>query len=306
METRPARRRRGRRPGRLRRRRDAAPSSPSRAATPRPLRAPARAPSRRPRRPGYIGATPGHRRRRSTIEVARAAGRASSSARRPSCCGPSRTSAPSPTSGRRTRPLKGLWGEPTVVNNVETLAAVPWIVANGAGAFAAIGDADAPGTTLVQVTGAVEQAGHRRGAHWARRCATCSTVGGGAKGTLKAVLVGGPAGGFLPADALDTPLTPARSPRRARIVGSGTIAGRRPDDLHRRAGHAPDALPDRRGVRQDHPLPHRHAPPGRAGRAASHRPARGPTDAAARWPTSRRTSATARCAAWSHGASTRC
>ncbi len=54
---------------------------------------------------------------------------------------------------------RGLWGEPTVVNNVETLAAVPWIVANGASAYAAIGGPDAPGTTLVQLSGAVKRPG---------------------------------------------------------------------------------------------------------------------------------------------------
>ena len=50
---------------------------------------------------------------------------------------------------------EGLWGKPTVVNNVKTLAAVPWIVANGAGAYTSLGSAETPGTTLVQLGGAV-------------------------------------------------------------------------------------------------------------------------------------------------------
>src|SRR6186997_743343 len=54
---------------------------------------------------------------------------------------------------------KGLWGRPTVVNNVETLALVPWIVANGSAAFTDIGDSGQPGTTLIQVTGAVDKPG---------------------------------------------------------------------------------------------------------------------------------------------------
>ncbi len=54
---------------------------------------------------------------------------------------------------------KGLYGRPTVVNNVETLSFVPWIVANGSAAFAEIGDDDFPGTTLVQITGAVSKPG---------------------------------------------------------------------------------------------------------------------------------------------------
>ena len=47
----------------------------------------------------------------------------------------------------------GLFGRPTVVNNVQTLAAVPWIVRQGGAAFAAIGDPGAPGTVLVQLRG---------------------------------------------------------------------------------------------------------------------------------------------------------
>ena len=54
---------------------------------------------------------------------------------------------------------KGLYGRPTVVNNVETLALVPWIVVNGAKAFAEIGDDAHPGTTLIQITGAVDKPG---------------------------------------------------------------------------------------------------------------------------------------------------
>ena len=46
---------------------------------------------------------------------------------------------------------RGLFGMPTVVHNVQTLAAVPWIVRHGADAFAATGTADSPGTILVQV-----------------------------------------------------------------------------------------------------------------------------------------------------------
>src|SRR5665811_844936 len=53
----------------------------------------------------------------------------------------------------------GLFGAPTVVNDVLTLAAVPWILAHGPAAFAAIGDPAAPGTVLVQVAGAVEEPG---------------------------------------------------------------------------------------------------------------------------------------------------
>ncbi|MET0773548.1 MAG: NADH-ubiquinone oxidoreductase-F iron-sulfur binding region domain-containing protein [Candidatus Limnocylindrales bacterium] len=118
---------------------------------------------------------------------------------------------------------RGLWGEPTVVNNVETLAAVPWIVANGAGAYAAIGATDEPGTTLVQLSGAVKQPGVAEVPMGTTLREIIDKAGGGATGSLKAVLVGGPTGGFLPADALDTPLGHAELDAAGAILGSGTV-----------------------------------------------------------------------------------
>lgn len=118
---------------------------------------------------------------------------------------------------------RGLWGEPTVVNNVETLAAVPWIVANGAGAYAAIGASSEPGTTLVQLSGAVRTQGVAEVPMGTLLRDIIERVGGGAQGTLKAVLVGGPSGGFLPPDALDTPLGHAELDAAGAILGSGTL-----------------------------------------------------------------------------------
>jgi NADH-quinone oxidoreductase subunit F len=118
---------------------------------------------------------------------------------------------------------KGLWGHPTVVNNVETLAAVPWIVANGAGAYAAIGATDEPGTTLVQLSGAVKRPGVTEVPMGTPVRDIIEKAGGGATGKLKAVLVGGPTGGFLPADALDTPLGHTELDAVGAILGSGTL-----------------------------------------------------------------------------------
>ena len=89
--------------------------------------------------------------------------------------------------------VKGLWGEPTVVNNVATLASVPWIVTNGAGAFRKLGAADEPGTTLVHVTGAVKEPGILE-VPTGTPLKAIIKASGGATGTLKAVLVGGPVG----------------------------------------------------------------------------------------------------------------
>jgi NADH:ubiquinone oxidoreductase subunit F (NADH-binding) len=118
----------------------------------------------------------------------------------------------------------GLWGRPTVVNNVETLACVPWIVANGAKAFAEIGDERSPGTTLVQISGAVERPGIVEvpvGMTVRRLIDLAGGVRGGR--ALKAVLVGGPAGGFLPDAELDTPFESAAITERGAIWGSGAL-----------------------------------------------------------------------------------
>ena len=89
---------------------------------------------------------------------------------------------------------RGLFGMPTVVQNVQTLAAVPWIVVNGAAAYAKIGSKESPGTILVQVRGA-----ERNGVAEVPLGTPLRDVValGGAQGSgrkLKAVLVGGPSG----------------------------------------------------------------------------------------------------------------
>ena len=118
--------------------------------------------------------------------------------------------------------MKGLWGEPTVVNNVQTLAAVPWILANGPAAHRAIGAADAPGTALVQVSGAVRTPGVLE-VPMGTPLKQIVAAAGGATGELKAVLVGGPSGGFLPAGRLDLPYSHAALAEAGAIVGSGTV-----------------------------------------------------------------------------------
>ncbi|MFI5291960.1 MAG: NADH-ubiquinone oxidoreductase-F iron-sulfur binding region domain-containing protein [Candidatus Limnocylindrales bacterium] len=117
---------------------------------------------------------------------------------------------------------RGLWDEPTVVNNVATLAAVPWIVTNGAGAFRKLGAAEEPGTTLVHVSGAVKEPGILEVPTGTTLKAIIKAAGG-ATGTTKAILVGGPSGGFLPADALSTAYGRAALHEAGAIVGSGSI-----------------------------------------------------------------------------------
>jgi NADH:ubiquinone oxidoreductase subunit F (NADH-binding) len=118
---------------------------------------------------------------------------------------------------------RGLFGAPTAVNNVATLAAVPWLLTNGAATFRAIGAADFPGTVLVQLSGAVRRAGVAEVPTGTPVAVVVDKAGGGATGRLKAVLVGGPSGGFLPPEALDTAIAPATLEAAGAILGSGSL-----------------------------------------------------------------------------------
>lgn len=117
---------------------------------------------------------------------------------------------------------KGLWDRPTVVNSVATLAAVPWILKNGATAFAAIGSPEAPGTALVQLRGP-NGAGIAEVPMGTSLRDIANLVGGAGARSLKALIVGGPTGGFLPPEALDTPYTYAALREAGAHIGSGSI-----------------------------------------------------------------------------------
>ena len=121
--------------------------------------------------------------------------------------------------------VRGLDGHPTVVNNVETLAAIPWIVRHGAEAFTAAGRNGQAGTKLVQLAGSARQTGVAEVPLGTPLREILERVGGGmmAGSTLKALLVGGPAGGFLPESALDTPLDPAALGTAGACLGSGQL-----------------------------------------------------------------------------------
>ncbi len=118
---------------------------------------------------------------------------------------------------------RGLFQMPTVVHNVQTLATVPWIVRNGAEAFAATGAADSPGTILVQLrTPAGEGIAE---VPLGTPLRDVVSLGGKlpAGRSIKAILVGGPSGGLLPADLLDTPYTFDTLRAAGAHVGSGSV-----------------------------------------------------------------------------------
>ena len=118
---------------------------------------------------------------------------------------------------------EGLFGRPTVVNNVQTLAAVPWILREGPRAYAAIGSKASPGTILVQVRGPNGDGIAEVPTDTPLR-RLVELAGGLAAGhQLKALLVGGPSGGLLPADALDTPYEFDALRAAGAHVGSGSV-----------------------------------------------------------------------------------
>ncbi len=119
----------------------------------------------------------------------------------------------------------GLWGQPTVINNAETLCSVPYILANGAEAFAAIGTDDDKGTKIVSLSGAVRRAGVAEVAMGATLRFIIEEVGGGAPEgrALAAIAVGGPSSGILPASLVDTAIKPGFIHEAGVMLGAGGV-----------------------------------------------------------------------------------
>ena len=116
----------------------------------------------------------------------------------------------------------GLFGKPTVVNNVQTLATVPWIIRQGGAAFAATGVEDSPGTVLVQLRGPA--GGGIAEVPFGTPLRTLVNLAGGrGDRALKAILIGGPTGGLLPADAIDMPYAYGPLRDAGAHIGSGSV-----------------------------------------------------------------------------------
>lgn len=104
---------------------------------------------------------------------------------------------------------RGLHGRPTVVNNVETLSAVPWIVQHGGQAYAALGTADEPGTLLVCLSERFRRPGAYEVEIGTPLRHVVEDLGGGLRdgAALRALQIGGPLGGFLGPGDLDVRLS---------------------------------------------------------------------------------------------------
>ncbi len=119
---------------------------------------------------------------------------------------------------------RGLFGKPTVVNNVETLVNVQSIILEGGTAFAAIGTESSTGTKLFCLAGAVERPGVYEVPFGTSLRQLLDLAGGVRAGTgLRAVLLGGAAGSFITADQLDLPLTFEDVRAAGATLGSGVV-----------------------------------------------------------------------------------
>lgn len=118
---------------------------------------------------------------------------------------------------------KGLWGYPTTINNVETLVNIPAIISSGADAYAALGTEKAKGTKVFAVTGKIAKSGLVE-VPMGTPISTviydiCGGVPDGKK--IKAVQLGGPSGGCVPAHLLDTIIDYDAIIETGAIMGSG-------------------------------------------------------------------------------------
>ena len=119
---------------------------------------------------------------------------------------------------------KGLFGKPTVVNNVETLVNVPVILTMGAEAYKAIGTGGSTGPKLFCVSGTVRRPGVYELPFGATLRELLELAGGVPEGrTLRAVLLGGAAGAFVRGDELDIPLTFEGTRAAGATLGSGVV-----------------------------------------------------------------------------------
>jgi NADH:ubiquinone oxidoreductase subunit F (NADH-binding)/(2Fe-2S) ferredoxin len=117
----------------------------------------------------------------------------------------------------------GLWGQPTNLNNVESYANVPWIVNHGAEAFTAKGTATSKGTKIFSLTGKVVNGGLIEVPMGATLRQVIFAIGGGMLPgrEFKAVQLGGPSGGCLPASLLDEPIDFESLVAAGSMMGSG-------------------------------------------------------------------------------------
>jgi len=119
----------------------------------------------------------------------------------------------------------GLWGKPTLVSNVETYASVPWIVGHGAAEYVKFGTPSSPGTKVFALAGKVARGGLIEIPMGMTIGQIVMGIGGGIKNDrhFKAVQIGGPSGGCIPAAKADTPVDYEALIEIGAMMGSGGL-----------------------------------------------------------------------------------
>ncbi|MGC9454870.1 MAG: NADH-ubiquinone oxidoreductase-F iron-sulfur binding region domain-containing protein [Phycisphaerae bacterium] len=136
----------------------------------------------------------------------------------------------------RSRPpypsVSGLWGRPSVVNNVETLANVPTIVRKGPDWFSSMGTETSKGTKVFALTGKITNSGLIEVPMGMTLREIVEEIGGGHPDgkNLKAVQTGGPSGGVIPMDLLDVPVCYEKLLELGSMMGSGGMIVMDEDD----------------------------------------------------------------------------
>jgi len=128
--------------------------------------------------------------------------------------------------------IKGLWGKPTVINNVETLANIPIILHKGGQWYASIGTETSKGTKVFALTGKVINSGLIEVPMGTTLREIVYDIGGGIASNkkLKAIQTGGPSGGVIPGELLDTPVGYNSLQKLGSIMGSGGMIVMDEDD----------------------------------------------------------------------------
>ena len=190
-----------------------------------------------------------------------------------------RASAGRCASSRRCRRIAGLFGKPTVINNVITFASVPIILERGAEFYQDFGMGRSRGTLPMQLAGNIKHGGLVESRLRRDACASCCTTTAAARLSgrpIRAVQVGGPLGAYLPESQFDTPLDYEAFAAIKGMLGHGGIVVFDDTRRHGRAGALCDGVLRHRVVRQVHALPHRLDARRRGDRPAGGRRERAP------------------------------
>jgi NADH-quinone oxidoreductase subunit F len=126
----------------------------------------------------------------------------------------------------------GLWGRATLINNIETFANVPWILRHGPAAYAATGTEHSKGTKVFALAGKITRGGLIEAPMGITIREIVETIGGGVPGgkAFKAVQIGGPSGGCVPARLADTPVDYESLKAVGAMMGSGGLVVLDEDD----------------------------------------------------------------------------